>query len=450
VFFAASTNATPLVINAGQTLTLGNYSVTGTAIINGTLNMVSGTVSLPDNGELSGSGTVLFNVNPIAGSAKIAAVSGTLTIDPGLTVTGGGADVQYFARSAQLGNPSLPLTNSGRIVASGPGAMFVVAGSSISNAGQIEARNGAVIGLDTQFTMAGIGSLDYHEGSLMILGTLDNSNQILQIDNAHGGVYLGSGYYGPETASVLGGTVATSDGKALIIPSTSRARLDNVDVNGQIRVRGALLVPAGQSFQGNADIFLANPQYIEDIGEIHAESGATTIASGVKIHGGIIPSSYSGAHGAVGNSNQPLINQGKIAADVAGENLYLLGNSITNSGTFEADSGASIVAKGSVSFASGSHFIVSGTGSMSIAGDLNLSTFTDYLDVLPGTYNATPILTWTGARTGAFSNLTPGIFPTYDNVNKRLTITGTVVPEPELVTVLASSWLTRRRRRVSA
>ena len=62
------------------------------------------------------------------------------------------------------------------------------------------------------------------------------------------------------------------------------------------------MVPAGQSFNGTADIFLPYPLYPEDYAQVRARTGPTTIGPGITIHGGT-QLGFGPFFGAVGNLN---------------------------------------------------------------------------------------------------------------------------------------------------
>jgi hypothetical protein len=435
-----------LTIDTGDTLNDSSaLNVQNALTVNGMLKVV-GRVTLPTDATLEGVGTVQLgdglNFGPLSQQA------GSLTISPGMTVRGGDY-VQYFPTGAYLGSTSGPLINRGHIIADmHPGYALTIAGSTITNTGSIEARNGAIIGIDGHFSLASLGSIDCHDGALMVVGQLDNAGQVLSADASHGGLWL--------TGTIHGGTVSTGDGRALAIPDYSTgAMLDNVVLNGSLIAGGKLTVPAGQAFTGNADILLPDPQFLEDLCSVAAASGPTTIGNGITIHGGTTSTSppAGGDWGAVvGNSGQSLVNQGAIHADVSGERIFLHGTNIINSGTFEADDGAELVATGAVTFAAGSHFVVGGTGSMSITGNLDLSAAGDVLEVLPlddgSAYNGQTIIAFSGTRSGRFDFVTPGITVSYGSpVTQTIRIFGTPIPEPMTSVLLLSSVCLLRVRR---
>jgi hypothetical protein len=442
-----------LTIDAGDELDMspsGSLTITGQLTVNGTLR--PRILTLGTNPTLAGNGLIYIDSSPL-GRASIRAGVGAVTIGDGITIRGGFySDPHYAAYNNSVGSPNAPLVNRGRISAGSfsgsPGYMIVVAGSTIDNQGILETLPNGILGIDADFSFASIGSLDYRSGSLMIFGTLDNTAQALHIDQAHGGFYLGGvGQFGDSTptSTIRGGTVTTADGKALIVSAGAVGSLDGVTLSGKVVARGWLQVPAGQAFRGSADIFFDNPQFLEDRGRIAARSGTTLIEPGIRIHGGTVDQGgFSQRWATVGNPGAALVNRGTIHADVPGQRIFLLGSSITNSGTFRVDAGAEIVADSSqgslatVVFASGGELIVGGGGRLRMDNAvLDLQVPGDVLTVLPlpggGAYTGQTIVS--GFYIGTFDSVTPGISVQYAGPEVR--IFGTPIPEPSAF-VLAS------------
>jgi hypothetical protein len=299
----------------------------------------------------------------------------------------------------------------------------------------------------------------------MILGTLDNAGRNLQVDNAHGGFFLGSSTFAFGNANpgrvgtIRGGAVTTADGKSIVVSPGAAGRLDDVTLNGSAIIYGRLQIPAGQSFRGNGDIYV-RATFIEDIGVIRPDSGPTMIEQGIRVHGGAGPF-LDDSFGSIGNDGAALTNDGTIHAE-PDRRLTLRCNSLINRGTLEADAGGELVALGTtlfnsgtlrlraggqitvpdgdVFFQSGARLVVDGGGSLSInyhlgdfyGGELDLRAAGDSLIVLPraggGAYAGHTIVDCEFAVTGTFNFVTPGITVQY--LPNSIKISGTPVPEP--------------------
>lgn len=470
-----------LSIDSGDTLQMTNVAsltVTGSVLLDG---MIRGPrILLGHNGIVSGNGTIDLT-SGILPVAHVRAASGALTIGDGISVIGGSGDGYYgFFPGSAIGTAGAALINRGRIRA---GPLLIIAGSAIDNQGSLETELNGVLGIDSEFSFASIGSLDYRSGSLMALGVFDNRGRNLQIDDAHGGFFLGSSSYAfgntvpARVGTIRGGTVTTADGKSLVVSPGALGRLDDVTLSGSVVVYGRLEVAAGQHFRGTADIFV-RADHIEDIGVLRAQSGPTVIEQGVRVHGGAGPF-LDDSFGVVGNDGATLTNDGTIRAD-ADRRFTLRGGTLLNRGALEADADGEIVALGTtvfnrgtlhlhaggeivvpdgdVLFESGARLVVDGGGSLTvnfIAGDfygglLDLSAAGDSLIVLPraggGPYVNHTIVNCEFARVGTFSFVTPGISVQY--LPRSVVISGTpIIPEPAAFATAAASMLLLASRR---
>jgi hypothetical protein len=436
----ASTTIDDLTVDEGDNLAIFSnlLTINSSLTVNGTLNLGSVLHLSSNNASIDGNGTVISS-GGFMGFSNVVPQGGSLTVGPNLTVVGGFGSADFFPESSSFGVATATLINEGHILAQQLGGteenMLLVGGSTIENLGTMEAKNGGILGINVAtFTIAGLGHLDYHNGTLFIEGRLDNTGQILQIDSAHGSVDLGG--------TISGGTITTGDGKSLSVPAYSGGLLDNVAINGTVVAHGFLQVPTGQSFSGKGDILLQNVNFGDEITFAAAETGSTTIGNGLTIHG----------EGTLGNHGQALTNNGTIRADLASTRIVLDASSLTNEGTLEADNGASLSCSGSITFSAGSSFVVSGSGSLGIAGNLDLSQRGAFLDVLPrpdgSAYVSQTIIAYTGTRIGTFQFVTPGITVAYGSPTSHVVlISGTPVPEPcGLIFVLAFLDLSRRGR----
>jgi hypothetical protein len=434
-----------LAIDAGDQFTAGTLSITHSLLLNGTLSLQSGSVLLGGSGEVAGSGTLEFMPGLAFVYQRFEAQNGTLTIGEGITVRGGtGGTERWWPSISSLGSPTAALVNHGRIVAGGSAYRYELRlrANAIENTGTIEAINGSVIGISAPFSMASIGHLDYRGGSLAVYGALDNTGQELLVDAVHGGLVI--------NGTLRGGTLTTRDNRVVSVGEGYAANLDGVLLNAvTIKARGGVTVPAGQRFEGFADIELQPPADLYFGAYLAAASGTTHITKGIRVHGGTFDmASYLG--GGVGRDGQPLVNEGSIEAD-SGSIMFVRGSGIDNLGTFGAMNGSHLSVRNSVTFGSGSHYVVEGTGSMSVAGDLDLSSIANFLDIKPRpdrkSYDGDVILTYSGNRTGIFELTTEEIYVGY-LADKTIRIWGRPpVPESSLLPGIAGVALLRRRLR---
>jgi len=445
-----------LTIDAGDELMVGSLTIQHSLDVNGTLHSAVGGVELTE-GLIDGSGVI--NFTPWQwGLSRIRSLSSALTIGPAITVVGGSSTLLgWWPGRSTLGDTTRPLVINGSIQSGSPYEQgIILAGSTITNNGTIEVVNGGIVGINSSFSMATIGRLDYRNGSLLVAGTLNNQGQHLLVDNAHGGLIL--------HGRLSGGTLSTGDGKTLRVGESYEAVLDNVYLSAQIVSRGSIAVPAGQQLIGSGDILLQEPEDLWSGGRFYNQSGPTIVSSGFHIHGGTFEQAiYLG--GGVGRQENVTINQGTIRADRGrmlaygyADKKYMLLNSSTtiNAGTLEADDLGQLLADGNVTFQSGSRFVLEGRGQLVIKGDLDLSALNDRLVVLPniiddGPYNWYPAITYTGNLTGTFNRVTSGIFVSYGNGDKTVRIYGygMEIPEPAsaaLLFVCRALGLRRKRR----
>ncbi len=359
-------------------------------------------------------------------SSIIRPMEGTLTIGPELTIRGTGI----------VGDPSLPLVNLGTLVADGstPGSTLTVTGSSSENRGKLRSVNnghltaenlvnhgvvdlsGGSIDLTGTIKTEGIGMFT-GPGPINIVGTLDNRNGVLKLDETSPSWQLGGG-------TLLGGVVSTSGGAQLTV-GYSGGILDKATINGDLhlvsgtflRVRNGLTLngtasletgPNGvglnfdgsQTFDGTGQVLLPLGG---DFTVVRAINGVLTIGPEITIRGS----------GVVGNSTLPLVNQGAIVPE-NGRTIHIFGSGVTNTGTFQAN-GATIAVDN-----------LANQGQISSAGGtitLNKTWSNDgSIDVTNATLNLGG--TFTTAEIGVInaSNAALNITGLLDNRNSSLTL----------------------------
>jgi hypothetical protein len=409
---------------AGQPLTLG-----GPLVLNGifTVDALS-SVSLSGDATVTGSGTLQFSANANDQTVFSPPSAGTLTIDSGITVTGGNPDPNYFVYIPTLGRSDATLVNKGQIRMDQPGE-FNIAASSINNSqGTIEVSNGGLIVIESNFSPATLGgTLANNGGSFGIGGTLDNSAQTLAVDRPKGWIFQGG--------MIHGGTVQASNGGTIYVPDLSVGTLDNVaSLNATVVVDGVLNVTG--TLGGVATIKISNPEAIEAAGVVNIP----TVPAGITVRGGL-DSSFDDA--SKGKVNATTIHgtvraERSIFGGTAKLRLDSPGGAISNDGSLQVSDGGTLAALDPVTFLNNGNLVIDGGGEMDVTGSIDLTAAFDGLDVYPkadGTaYNSYLIATYTGTRSGIFNIVTPGISVNYATPGE-IFISGTPVPEPGLVSI---------------
>ena len=252
--------------------------------LDGTIHMDGNGATLGFEGSqtLSGSGTIQFGTSGSGNRYLEMASDGTLTIDAGITLRGGKANVGGSSRWGR----SMSLINQGAILADVPGqtlriqasrgsfvnqGLLLAAGGTLNvdqltgNLGDAAASggghldldgtytndrqltidastltlrgdwtnadtlvaSGATINLDGSFTLADVGTLQRTGGSVQLVGTLDNTATTLTLNSA-------SGSWTMQGGTVIGGTIVTTPEASLLVTSNGNNRLDGVTVEGDL------------------------------------------------------------------------------------------------------------------------------------------------------------------------------------------------------------------------
>ena len=205
-----------LVLGAGRTITM-------TSAGNDTVLTFNGAQSL------TGLGQVLFG-----GSASSDTIngSGPLTIGPGISI-----------RTGTQGGTISPakLINQGLISAETPGKILTISAASFTNTGTAQATDGTLsitsaswtnsgtlgvsgsarLQLGGNFTSAGLGTINRSDGTIELLGIMDNTSATFALT-------AGTGSFVFRNGTIRGGTVTASGGAGLSIASFSTANLDGV------------------------------------------------------------------------------------------------------------------------------------------------------------------------------------------------------------------------------
>ena len=435
-----------LAIDSGDSLRLEvvNLQLNQSPTIHGSLTLGhEGAVLLPAGATVSGTGEIIVQ----SGSTNLAAASGTLTIDSGITVHGGGIPDSYFTYRPGIGSSAVALVNKGIIRADA--GLIRISGSSIDNQGMIEVGANSVLFIDADFNLATFGNFVRSDSArVAIARTQTNTGQTLNVSRPRGWTLAGG--------TITGGTLTTSGAGTIYAGYLSGGTLDNVTLNGLVEVDGTLNVTG--TLAGNGMIKINNPEAIEGLGNVNIG----TIPAGITVRGGI-SEQYDGMWEPAGNrarvsvsSNQGVIRAQKSIFNDAGRLRILAfggGTTITNTGSLEVSDGGTMISLNNLTFGTNGKLVVDGGGLLDVTGNLNLATSFDALDIRPRldgqAYVSQLIATYTGTQSGTFNTVTPGISVQYLFASKQIRISGTPVPEPAAVGLMMGMLVTlacRRRR----
>ena len=358
--------------------------VSGGLTLNSTIHLTGSNTSVRSlvTQTFGGNGTISFEGT--TGSIRYLTIEGssTLTLASSFTVEGGYASIgDYF----ENGNGTKILVNNGTIISNVAGQVLTIApvgGESFTNAGTIEAVNGATLTLSNNwtnsgtllidanaastvnlggsFTTAAIGTINRAGGVVNLTGTLNNTGTTLTLNAV-------TGSWNFLNSTINGGTVSFAGGATLLLAAnnvagtfTNGVTLDSdLTISGTsaaLRVSGGLTLNATihltgsntsvrslitQTFGGNGTISFegtaGSPRFLT----IEA-AGTLTLASGFTVEGGY---ASIGDYSENGNGTKILINNGTIISNVAGQVRTLApvgGESFTNAGTMEAVNGATL------------------------------------------------------------------------------------------------------------
>jgi hypothetical protein len=407
---------------------------------NGLLTMYGGL----NNTQLNFDGTQTFDgtgtaflTDPNWNTIQVQPTSGTLTIGPGLTIRGSGT----------VGRVDLGLISFGKIIADIAGSRIIVTGTNVVNLGTLASVDGgsiypinlsnqgtiqlsnSPITLTGSFTRAALGTITGTNGTVSILGTLDNRGSTLAIDRSVNWQLSGG--------TIQGGTISVASGAQLLI-NYPGGTLDGVTLNGDLHLAGAARLHAANGLTLNGTATLdgnPNPTQFDFDGEqtlngtgtilftdsnsgttlVQPTAGPLTIGPGVTIRGG---------GGTVGNPSEPLTILGTVSAETGGGTILLSASTLKSSGTLKASSGGRITTRdlqntGTIAITGGASFVLDGAwtnrGAVEVSAALDLS----------GTFSADSLGTITSGP-GATINLSG----TYNNKGKTL-----------LLDVSKASWL---------
>ncbi|TXI77148.1 MAG: S-layer family protein, partial [Dokdonella sp.] len=303
----------------------------GLTLSGSTINIGNGSVLAPQgNQTISGTGTIVFTDG--SGSNRLNVEAGNLVIGSGVTVRG---QTGIIGQQSFVGGAAT-LTNNGAIQADvAGGAITIQVNGTTTNNGTLAALNGGTLNLNSAI----VGTT----GSQILAGAGSVVNQ--------NGVTIS----GDMNLTGAGSFRASNNGNNFLSGVTLSGTLDLASATGIESVAGGLTLNGATINIGNNSLFA--PQGNQTIGgtgtivfadtnssnRFNVEAGTLTLASGITIRGG---AGTIGSQAFVGGA-AALINQGLIAADVAGRTVVLTVNGTTtnqnlikaaNGGTLRIDS----------------------------------------------------------------------------------------------------------------
>ena len=410
-----STGAGAVTISGTYTSGLDSETILkGTITNNGNIQVNAGSGNNTDlfiggNTTLQGGGTVTLSTVSGTGTAFILQNAGGLTLtNVNNTIQGEGT----------VGNGGLTLVNQATVNANASGGTLLLNGSGgITNTGTLQASNGGTLEISAITVNNAGGNITSSSGSTVELvnsaviqgGTL----------NSNGGTF---GTPGGNTAILDGSTVSG----AVTISGTYTSGLDSETIlKGTITNTGNIQVNAGSG--NNTDLALNANTTLNGGGTVTLSTvSGTGTAFIVQNSGGLTLTNFNNTiqgAGTIGDGGLTLLNQsgGTILANVSGQTLLVNGSGgATNSGTFQASSGSSLIVTAPLTNFSGTtlnggtYNVFSGT--MQLPGNINTNAATILLDGATGT----PHLN-NGSGTNALANFATnaasGIFTIQNGVS---------------------------------
>lgn len=340
------------------------------------LDLGQGTWKISGNGTQHISSDGLATLKLAGGKLEANTASQILQLDAGITLHGFGSLTQ--SANATLSNLGTihanqsgktlsialdQIQNSGTILAS-DGNLAIHGTTSLKNSGSIAAQAGLTtlqtqqwsnsgvlktsgsgkLALNFDTSSAALGSFQRDGGTVSLGGVLDNTGHQLDLSTAFGvgGLDFSSG-------TIKGGNILNSANTAFV---GSGGTLDGVTISGNLSLSGEHFIRNGLSLENAANLNLGNSSLrIRDGGNQHLTStGSATI----QLAGGEIVAGYQSSgqsllidsgitlHGygsLLQNNSAYIVNLGTIDANVAGKNLLLSADTVSNQGTLRVSTG---------------------------------------------------------------------------------------------------------------
>ena len=356
-----------VTLSSGSAIDMASATSTGRVVngmtLNGTININnSSLLNFEGDQTLGGSGSIVFGGSGGSNRIGIDGGSKTLTVASGITIRGQNGTIGPGQLVNGSGNA---LVNNGTISADVAGGVITLAGifAGITNNGTISAQNGGTIALQSNLTggvgsqlVAGAGSVISQQG-VTISGIVNTS---------------GSGNLRPSGSGTNFLSAVTLNGSLDMATAASTERvINNLVLNGTINVNNASLLnfEGDQTLSGNGSIVFGSGGS-NRIG-VDGGSKTLTVASGITIRG---ENGTIGFGQLVNGSNNTLVNNGTISADVSGGVITLAGLTagITNNGTISALNGGTLQLQSNLA-GSPAGQLVAGAGSLILQQGVTIS-----------------------------------------------------------------------------
>ena len=343
-------------VNVSRSLT-----VSGNTDSNATINLISDSLLISGNVELSGNGKIEATTQSGNGISGMGGGPNQLTLGSGQIITTTPGGVAAGGNRADIG---VDLINNG-LIDSNDGTILI-SSSSATNNGTIKATNG---------------------GDLDLTGNVDNNNGQITVDATSGGEFMnssisggnmtisGSVFFNASTFSNLnvdgGGTVTIFNPSSF---SSVELDLGNIIVNTDLTISGNIgndslfiLNSASLKIQGNVDF--------SGTGRIEFNTGGGNGISGSGagpnvLHIGSGQTITTDGDGTFGSIDVGFVNEGQIFADGDGSRINFGNNTnSTNNGTIGVINGADLDFFITLDNTNG-QFTIDGTSTAEIGGSI--------------------------------------------------------------------------------
>lgn len=315
------------------------------------------------NTSISGNGTITLGN---AGSSNYVALdndNAVLTIGSGVLIHGQNGTVGANRSVASTGTS---IVNNGTISADVSGGTITMAQATVTNNNVLEAKNGGGLVLSSAVNNGANGKINASSGGVVTLSGTTLSNGTI---NTTGGRFT-----------------ATNNGANFLNDVTVNGAVDLATTQGAVRVNGStgLTLASGATFDINSNSVLAfeGQQVLGGSGAVVFGNSGSSNRVAVNQNGGVFTiganATIRGHSGTIGDAyivaatGTSIVNNGRIAADVAGGTINISSAAVTNNGILEAKNGGTLTLSSNVKGNAGSQ-ISAGAGSVVVQNGVQLS-----------------------------------------------------------------------------
>lgn len=379
---STTVNGGTVSLTGASTLQLNSSTVhNGSTITNsstGTINVASGTNTLGGTINNSAGGTFEIANNAVLdleggtyaqlGAMQINSIGNNteLVLEGNVALTGGSVTMsnnaanyifgavstdtltnqETISGAGHIGNGQMTLVNSGTINANQSAGLTISANGGVTNTGTLEATSGATLALSNEIIANTGGTISANTGTVQLNSTTVNGGAItltgastLQLNSSavHGGTLTNSATGTIDIASgtnALGATINNSAGGTFEIANNAilnleggtysqlgAVQLNSIGNNTELVLQGNVTLSGGSVTMSNN-----TPNYI--FGQVSTD----TLTNQETISGA----------GHIGNGQMTLVNSGTINANQSTALTISANGGVTNTGTLEATSGATL------------------------------------------------------------------------------------------------------------